>query len=661
MYKAISVLAFAGIFILSACSSTQQATSENSETSTSENFRPQRPIPYPVIEPMQFMYGVQIGTRTLEGIPGENYFTNTADYKLNAKLVPADTMLFGEAKITYHNNAPDSLPVLVFELAQNLHKEGQPRKEAVEVTGGINISRIAFEGEELIEVTQFMPGYAVEGTNLIVIPPRAIQSDGSADIEIDWNFKIPQAGASGRMGYSRDNLFFLAYWFPHVSTYDDIEGWFGDNFTGNAEFYHDFGNYEISISAPENWVIMSTGKLENAQEVLADTVYQRYRKAMDSDEVVSVLSSADFGNATAPADDGTLTWNFTAENVRDVAFSATFESQWDALRTPVGDADGDGEEDYTLINAFWREDAPLWVDAAEYTAHAISFLSDFTGISYPWPHMTSVEGAEILNGGMEFPMLTVIGSYNQASTQAFYDVTAHEIAHMWIPMIVSSNERRHAWMDEGATTFHEANARWDKFPESKNRLNEFNQYLQIAGTPFEGEIMRWSDYHYPGPAYGIASYPKPASVLFALQGVLGEQIFMEAWRVFLDRWAYKHPTPYDLFNTFEDISGENLEWFWRSWYFETWVMEQAIADVQQSGNEAVITIIDNGRIPMPVDLTITLENGTKIKERIPVDDWLMGKTQTTLVIETFLPVQRVVIDEAGYYPDINRSNNTWSK
>ena len=645
--------------IVSACATTENSTSTVSETP--EYFQPERPIPYPVEEPMQFMYAVEQGTRTLEGKPGPDYFTNTADYVLNAELSPADTMLFGEADITYHNNSPDSLQLLVFELAQNLHKEGQPRKEAAEITGGVNIKRVVVNGQELDEVNRFQPGYVINGTNLIVIPSAAVQASESAEVEIDWNFKIPQAGASGRMGYSRDNLFFLAYWYPHASTYDDLEGWFGDTFTGNAEFYHDFGNYEINITAPSNWLVISTGTLGNAGEILNEEIHQRFLEAQESDEVVTVVSSEDFGQVTTSGEDGTLTWRFRAENVRDIAFSATRESQWDALRTPVGDIDEDGEDDYALINALWRQDAPLWADAAEYTAHAISFLSEFTGYSYPWPHMTSVEGADIIGGGMEFPMMTLIGSYNQASTQALYDVTAHEIAHMWIPMIVSNNERRHAWMDEGATTFHEANARWDRFPESFSRIGEFGQYLQIAGTPFEGEIMRWSDYHYPGPAYGIASYPKPGSVLIALQGVLGEDIFMEAWKEFIERWAYKHPTPYDMFNTFEDISGKELDWFWRSWYFETWVLDQAVAGVEQNGEEATITITDNGQIPMPVDLTITLEDGTELEKRIEVDGWLMGKTETSVTIENNSPVVQVVIDKDQYYPDVNRMNNSWTQ
>ncbi|MEX0608393.1 MAG: M1 family metallopeptidase [Balneolaceae bacterium] len=654
------IILLSSIAFLTACRATQ-TTTDPAATEAGSYIQPERPIPYLVEEPLDFQQAVQNGTRSFDGKPGPEYFTNYAEYIIDAEISPADTMLHGRAQITYTNNSPDTLNVLVFELAQNLHKEGMPRMDAAEITGGMNISRVASEGVGLSEVNRFEPGFVIQGTNLIVVLNSPLLPNQAKEVEINWNFKVPQAGASGRMGYSQENLFFIAYWFPHISTYDDLQGWFADTFTGNAEFYHDFGNYQINITAPENWLVMSTGDFLNPEEVLTPQVYERYQNAAQSDEVITIVSRDDFGNTTTSSEDGTLTWRFTAENVRDAAFSATLESQWDALRTPVGDVDGDGETDFTQINAFWRQSAPLWEDAAEYTAHSISFLSEYTGISYPWPHMTSVEGAGIIGGGMEFPMMTVIGGYNNRPTEALYDVVAHEIAHMWIPMIVSSNERRHAWMDEGSTTFHEANARWDIFPDSFDRLGEFNSYLGVAGTPFEGEIMRWSDYHYPGPAYGVASYPKPGTVLFALQGVLGEDVFEEAWQTFMDRWAYKHPTPYDMFNTFEDVSGKDLNWFWRSWYFETWVLDQAVFEVTQDENEATIVISDHGKAIMPVDLTITLEDGTEIQERIDVDDWLKGLTDTSITIKTPSPVISVEIDVKQFYPDMNRLNNSWKR
>ncbi|WP_421773714.1 M1 family metallopeptidase [Gracilimonas sp.] len=667
MKSSLSGFLIVTITVLAACSPSKTTTLPDTSTTEGQSFKPERPIPYEIEEPWDFQQAVEDGFRTFEGTPGSEYFTNTYSYKIDTELVPADTMLYGEADITYTNHSPDTLNYILFELAQNLHKEGVPRKEIVEITGGMNITRVSIGGEDIAGMKRSRPTYVEQGTNLVVYPNERILPGQTTELEIDWNFKVPQAGASGRMGYSRNNLFFIAYWFPHISTYDDVHGWFGDDFTGNAEFYHDFGDYEINIKAPEQWLVMSTGEFLNPEEVLAPAVLDRYNTAQQSDTVVSVVEINDFGSSTISGEDGTLTWRFKADKVRDVAFSATSQSQWDALQTPVGDVDGDGSEDYSTINAFWRESAPLWKEAADYTAHSISFLSDYTSIPYPWPHMTSVEGAGIIGGGMEFPMMTIMGSYNNPNPniplsqkrQALYNVTAHEIAHMWIPMIVSNNERRHAWMDEGATTFHEAHARWDKFPDSFSRLEEFNSYLPIAGSYLEGEIMRWSDYHYPGPAYGVASYPKPATVLIALQGVLGDDLFKEAWTSFMNRWAYKHPTPYDMFNTFEDVSGRELDWFWRSWYFETWTLDQAIADVTEDDGQVTITIEDLGKAVMPVDLTITFDDGSETTTRIDVDDWMMGKRTTSVTLDAPAGVTRVEIDADHYFPDTNRENNIW--
>lgn len=645
--------------LLIACSTSEQTTQQLAEPIQQVPVEPERPVANEIKLPDYFSNAIEKGTRTKTGQPGPKYWTNYTNYDIDVKVEPSDTMLYGSARIEYINNSPDTLRILAFELSQNLHAKGNMRNEPAEITGGVRLSNITVGETELEQVSRFQPGYVVQGTNLFVILPEAVLPNESEELEIDWSFKIPQAGTGARMGYSQQNLFYLAYWYPHAAVYDDLQGWFADQFLGNAEFYHGFGNYDLAITVPEQWIVMSTGALENAQDVLASNIFSRYEKAANSDTVVTIVSEDDFGKVTASSDTGSLTWKFTAKNVRDVAFSLTKESQWDGTRTPVGDIDGDGQTDYTRIHSFWRSSAPLWKEEAAYAAHSISFLSEYTSLPYPWPHMTSVEGAGIIGGGMEFPMMTLMGSYNGRSPQALYDVTAHELAHMWIPMIVSNNERRRAWMDEGPTTFHEANARWDYKPELFSRLEEFSGYLGFAGNDFENPIMRWSDYHYPGPSYGVASYPKTGSLLIALQGVLGEETFTKAWKTYLQRWAYKHPTPYDMFNTFEDVSGRNLDWFWRSWYFENWTLDQGIKSVSQQNGNLEVVIEDLGDAIMPVLLRITLSDGSSIDSRISAEEWIRGSRTATAVIPVDGTVSAVSIDPDNYFPDTDRSNNTW--
>ncbi|MDX1548425.1 MAG: M1 family metallopeptidase, partial [Rhodothermales bacterium] len=573
--------------LLAACSASVQTTDPSPPAAVVEVpplERPVRAVPEAIVLPGAFEAAIAAGTRTRSGAPGPNYWQQEADYTLEARLFPETHRLEGTARIRYTNRSPNPLPLLVLELAQNLHAEGALRAEPVEVTGGVSVERVVLDGQELTTPVQAPPGYMVDGTRLVLGPPAPIAPGATAELEIDWSFVIPQAGAGGRMGYSEDDLYFLAYWYPAMMVYDDVYGWFTDPFTATAEFYHGFGDYDLTVEAPEGWVVMATGALQNPEAVLAPDVAARMRAAHASDAPMIVAGPDDA--ATATSDDGRLRWRFTAENVRDVAFSATRASTWEAARTPVGDRDGDGQTEYTAINTFWRAQAPLWSEVTRYQQHSITFHSAFTGLPYPWPHMTAVEGAGIIGGGMEFPMMTLMGDYNARGDSALYNVTAHELAHMWIPMITGLNERRFAWMDEGATTFLENQARKDFYPGPDHERGDRDNYLNVARAEQEGEIMRWSNFHYPGPSYGIASYSKPGTLLSTLRAVLGEETFMRGYRMFIDRWAYKHPYPYDLFNTFEDAAGRDLDWFWHSWYFETWTLDQAVAGVTMDGGRA---------------------------------------------------------------------------
>ncbi len=656
------------VFVFAGCTATQQTaddqTSEqNQEEQTQLPSELDRMVPNPITNeiPNAFFQAMEEGTRTMSGEPGADYWQQRAEYDMDVELIPEDTLIKGSSTITYHNNSPDTLNQLFLELAQNLHKEGVLRNESAEITGGINLHRIKTAKGTLSEMqsSRAQQGYYVDGTLMVLRPGLALAPGESIEFEIDWDFKIPQRGASGRMGYSEDNLFYIAYWYPQMRVYDDVNGWFTDQFKGNAEFYHNFASYNVDITVPEQWIVTSTGQLTNAQDVLTGEIYQRLEKGHNSNEVVPVVTEKDFGNVTQTGSDGTLTWNFSTDNVRDFAFSVTKESMWDATRSEIGDNDGDGKNDFVEINAIYRSSAPLWTNGAEFTRHAISSLSEVTGLNYPWPHMTSVEGGGIIGGGMEFPMITIIGAYNGQPEQSLYAVIAHELAHMWVPMQVSTNERRYAWMDEGTTTYNESQAKKDYYPDVDHEQQDYQSYLQITNTDLEGPIMRWSDYHYNSFAYGVASYPKPASMLIALRGVLGEDTFREAYQTFLSKWQYKHPYPWDMFNTFEDVAGRDLDWFWRSWYYETWTLDHAVGNVQSNDKGTTIVIEDHGQVPMPTTIEITLADGSTIKRDIPVETWLKGAVRTKFTVEG--KATKVVIDPDRKFPDANRVNNRWER
>ncbi len=621
-----------------------------------------RPIPNPIVPSLDFQLAIESRTRTETGEPGPAYWQQWTDYELTATLDPDEKRVTGSVRITHFNRFSLPLPAVALHLHQNVHVAGAIRNRPAEVTGGVRLDRVVADGMTLEDSsTRTGAGYVVDGTLLVISPPRPIPPGGSMVFEIEWSFTVPQAGF-GRMGWSDDNLFLIAYWFPKMAVLDDVIGWHTDPYLGNAEFYDGFGSYDLTIDAPAGWIVMASGELVNREDVLMPHIQERLAAAEASDTVIQVVGQDDLsaGQVTQPGVDGWVTWRFHADTLRDVAFSATRDSRWDAVRTPGGDRDGDGQPDYARIDAFYRPHAERWTEMARYAQHSIDFLSRYTGLPYAWPHMSAVEGTGIIGGGMEFPMMTLIGDYNQAGDVALYNVTAHELAHMWVPMTVGVDERRHAWMDEGTTSFNENQARTEFFPGENHNAPEQEQYVEITQLGIEGELMRRTDYHYDDMARGVASYSKPASLLVALRALMGEETFMSGYQKYLADWAYKHPKPMDFFNTMGTAAGQDLDWFWRTWYYETWSLDQAIAEVSTSGEETRIVIDDLGLAPMPVHLTLTLENGEERQENIGVDVWLSGETSTSITVRVPSPVVRVEIDPDENFPDADRTNNVWT-
>jgi hypothetical protein len=340
----------------------------------------------------------------------------------------------------------------------------------------------------------------------------------------------------------------------------------------------------------------------------------------------------------------------------------TRQSLWDAARTPVGDRNGDGRQDYTTINALYRQNAPRWRQAARYAQQSITHHSRFTGLPYPYPHMTAVEGEGIIGGGMEYPMMTLIGAYTQApSDTALYSVISHELAHMWVPMIVGVDERRFGWMDEGTTDFNENEARRSMYPAGGNpHLVEQQQYVNFARRGLDVRELTWTDYITPPGLGGYATYTKPATLLYMLRGLLGEETFLRGYRSYLTGWAYRHPKPWDFFNAFNTAAGRDLGWFWSTWYDQTWTLDQAVTGVTTSAGGTTITVEDRGNAPMPTRLVITREGGQTERREVPVETWLSGaRTATVTLPAGGAAVTRVEIDPEQWFPDVDRSNNVW--
>ncbi len=638
------------------------ASQSNAQTLTRAVRALERPVANPVVATPGFRRAVERGTRTTEGVPGPNYWQQSAHYTIDAKLDVAEKRLEGVTRILYRNASPDSLRRLVVQLIQNFHRDDVPRIRAAEITGGYTISRVAVSGQALEETRPLRgPGYLVSRTNLLINPPAPVAPADSVVLELDWSYTIPQVGAGGRMGWNSDDFFFLAYWYPQMAVYDDVVGWHTDPFLGQAEFYAGFAQYDVKLDVPQGWLVQGTGELMNEREVLPDHVIQRLRQAESSDAVVHVITEEDLGpDCTLAGQVGRLSWHFTADSVRDAAYSVTRASLWDVVRTSVGDRDGDGQPEYSRAETIFRSAHELWREGARYAQHAITFHSRHMGVPYPYSHATAVEGAGIIGGGMEFPMMTIIGGYDGSSDRALYSVINHELAHNWVPMIVSTDERRRAWMDEGTTDFNDAEASADFYPGYDGKQSEFAGYIRLARTGHEGALMRYSDYLDTPSHYGVHGYSKPGSLLFSLRSMLGEDAFYRAYRGYLRTWTFKHPKPWDFFNYFNASTGQDLDWFWQTWYYETWVLDQSIASVTAGDGGTEIVVRDLGDAPMPTRLAITLSGGDTLEREIPVTTWLGGKRTATVTVPPGQEVLQVEIDPGVEFPDVMRKNNLWA-
>ena len=607
-----------------------------------------------------FNRAVSRGTRTTTGAPGPRYWQQWTDYRIEAELNPISKRLTGRGSLTYHNRSPDALSEVYVQLLHNLFAPGARHNTDVPWSvEGIELNRVAAQGQQLKPSEKEGVGYEINGTIMRIRLPRPIPSGGSAALEFAWRLRVPPDGAP--RGGQDGEAYFISYWYPQMAVYDDVNGWQIDQYLGNAEFYMGYGNYDVSLTLPEGWLVSATGTLTNAAQVLSEQTRARLDSASRGSGIIKVVTEADrtAGTSTATGTNGKLTWRFRADSVRDVSWATSSKYLWDATNAAVGDANADGKPDSAAIHAFYRPElrASHWDQSARYSRHSIEFFSKFI-LPYPYPHMTAVDGPTSC-GGMEFPMMTCIGG--QWDTLGLYEVTTHEIGHMWFPMLVGSDEKRHAWMDEGLTQFNQSQAMADFFKgfddEERNRRN----YLGFAEGGGEVELMRHGDRYPSYGSYGVASYYKPATVLVALRGVLGEETFNRAFREYARRWLYKHPAPEDLFNTFEDVSGQDLSWFWRGWLYETWKMDQAIDTVLTVGDSLEIVVQNEGRAPMPVRLAVTRTNGQVDSLTIPAATWFGGERRRAIRVAREPAVKGIEIDPEKDFPDIDRSNQAWPR
>ncbi len=609
--------------------------------------------------------------RSASGQPGPGYWQNQADYNINASLDDKNNIVSGNVEITYTNNSPDNLHYVWLQLDQNRFKDSS-RSAAV---SGFNPRAEKFNGGDNIKSVKIIlqgktqtANYLITDTRMQIRLPEALRAKGGKlKILIDYSFKVPpqNMGRCGWMNSKNGKIFDIAQWFPRMEVYDDLIGWNTLPFLGAGEFYLDYGNYDYSITVPWYMIVVGSGELVNPQQVLTNQEISRLKEARKSDKTVFIRTADEINDpASRPVHKGNLTWHFKMINARDVSWAASKAFIWDAARINLP-----GGKKSLAMSVYPVESAgdSAWGRSTEYLKRSVEIFSKYWYV-YPYPNAVNVGGPV---GGMEYPAI-VFCSY-RAKGKWLWMVTNHEIGHTYFPMIVGSDERENAWMDEGFNTFIDVLS-YIHFNHGEYYPKRDGEYAPKGGNPAREivpvilnknsqPIVSYAD-QIKGQFVHPLEYFKTAFGLVMLRNyVLGKKRFDYAFRTYIRRWAYKHPAPEDFFRTMNDAAGENLNWFWKGWFVKNWKLDQAVKDVKyvdgDTAKGALITIENKDRMVMPAVVQIKQANGKTGEVKLPVEIWEHSGTYTFRYNSTGL-IDTVRIDPKEELPDVDLSNNIWT-
>ena len=522
--------------------------------------------------------------RTAAGAPGHGYYQQKADYKINLTIDDATQKLTGEETITYTNNSPDKLEYLWLQLDQNIYDQNSDSKlieiekmEDFKNIGDVKKKLFYYDGGFKIDAITSTSGqkmsYAINKTMLRINLEKPLAPNSSISFKIKWWYNInDRMAVGGRSGYEHfekdDNyLYTIAQFFPRMCVYSDVEGWQNKQFLGRGEFALPFGDYEVSITVPSDHIVGATGELQNGSSVLNAEQRKRFEKAKLSDSPVLIVTQAEAEAKEKNREKGTKTWTFKATNVRDFAFATSRKFIWDAQAVKVGG------KTVLAMSYYPKEGNPLWEKySTKLVAHTIKTYSKYT-IDYPYPVAISVHSKWI---GMEYPMICFNGgrpeedgTYSEDTKYGMWGVIIHEVGHNFFPMIINSDERQWTWMDEGLNTFVQylTEQEWERgYPSRRGPAYMIADYMR-GPKEFISPIMTNSESIFQ---FGNNAYGKPATALNILrETVMGRELFDYAFKIYCERWKFKHPTPADFFRTMEDASAVDLDWFWRGWFYST--------------------------------------------------------------------------------------------
>jgi len=601
--------------------------------------------------------------REAAGIPGPKYWQNRADYKLNVSLDTAKHQVSGTARITYTNNSPDPLAFLWLQVDQNIYRADSRGEATSPVEGGRFNNKTFTDGDQIRGVYVIKNGkaekvdYVITDTRMQIKLNDTLRSGGSKlEIKIDYAFDVPQYGTDrmGRQQTKNGWIYEIAQWYPRMEVYDDVTGWNVIPYMGASEFYLEYGNFDYTITAPASLVVVGSGELLNPAEVLTPKIIARLAVAKGSDKTVMVKDSVDLTSKDSYPAKANLSWHFFCKNARDVSWAASKAFLWDAARINLPSGKKALAQSVYPVESKGEK---AWSRSTEYVKGAIELYSK-EWYEYTYPVATNVAGTV---GGMEYPGIVFCSAESQGG--GLWEVTNHEFGHNWFPMIVGSNERKYAWMDEGFNTF---------INKVDTKVFNNGEYFQPQDAqkeapamfnPDADAIMNTPDVIQPN-YLGFAAYEKPALGLTILrEQVLGEKRFDYAFQTYIKRWAFKHPTPWDFFHSMDNAAGEDLSWFWNEWFFTTWKLDQSLKAIDYVDNDpskgSLITIENLEGMAMPVTVFVQEDNGKSGTVKLPAEIWERGGTWT-FVYKSTSKITYATIDPDHVLPDANPENNSLS-
>ncbi len=609
--------------------------------------------------------------RSGSGRPGSLFWQNRADYTIKAAIDTSSHRLSGTETISYTNNSPDALDVLWVQLDQNIYRADSRARFADAYLGSNATDGDVIESVSVQNNNKDVPAsYLVSDTRMQVRLPTALAAKGGhLRLRISWHHTVPGpwGGRTAVTPTKNGDIYEMGQWFPRMAVYDDLRGWDTAPYLGQ-EFYLEYGDIDYSVTVPWNFLVQGSGALLNPGEVLTATERARLAQAAVSDATVMIRSPDEITDpATRPTRSGTLTWHFRMQNTRDVAFAASAAFAWDAAHIdlpPVAPALGAKPVPRLAMSIYPVEAAANWKRSTGYVKHAIEYFSA-KWYPFPWPNAVNLAGH---GAGMEYPAMA-FDAIDDAGSPLFW-ITTHELGHGWFPMIVGSNERCFAFVDEGFNTFIDVYAS-DHFNHGEYAPKRDPEYAPGGGNPVD-EIIPWlqdpnapsmlspSDEVTERYRHPITYFKSALGLVLLREQILGPDRFDPAFRRYIATWAYHHPTPYDFFRFMDSEAGEDLSWWWRGWYQHNWTLDMGIASATYADHDPakglVVTLVNHGWLVMPASLRVSAANGTETRITVPVEAWMKGN-QVKVTLPTHGTVRTVALDPDHKLPDTNRGDN----